>query len=81
MQHWHKGQRPETSATRQNENKESRRHMAAIFEEGEDNLEGHQMMQLRTAITSQKKWNSRGTLYEISRLKTAKQMDETSSGL
>jgi hypothetical protein len=39
MQQRHKGLRPETPATRQNENKGPRQQMAPVYEEGEDNLE------------------------------------------
>jgi hypothetical protein len=61
MQQWHKGPRPATPAKRQNENIEPRRQAAALFEEGEE-IVRHQKMELRTAITSRKQWNTRQNL-------------------
>jgi hypothetical protein len=61
MQQWHKAPKPETAATRRNENKEPTQQKAAISEEGEDNIERHQKMELKIAITSRKRWNTRDT--------------------
>jgi hypothetical protein len=59
IQHCHKELRPETAATRQNENKEHKWQTATIFDEGKDNLKWHQKVELRAAITSQKRCNTR----------------------